>query len=559
MVKDSLRTLLTGAVERAHRSGALKSAEAVIEIETPRQAGHGDLASNLAMTLTRSEHRAPRDIAADILAHLEDPEGLIAKTEVAGPGFINFTFSRAVWQAVAPRVLTAGPDYGRSAIGAGRKVQVEFVSANPTGPLHVGHGRGAAVGDAVAGLLAAVGYDVQREYYINDAGRQMLILGGSVFYRYLQALGRPAEQPEEMYRGDYIADLAARAVAEHGDSLADLDPAQGAKALYPQAAAAILDSIREDLAGFGVEFNEWFSEKSLHDSGRLAEILDGLKAGDVAYEKDGAWWYRTEQRGDEKDRVLVKSSGDLTYFAADVAYHADKFNRGFEWIIDVWGADHHGYIPRMKAMVQGLGKDKDQLTLKLVQLVNLLRGGEPVQMSTRAGEFVTLREVVDEVGRDPCRFIFLTRRSDSHLDFDLELAKQKSMDNPVYYVQYAHARVASIGRKARQEAELDFPTADGFDPALLTDEAELTLLRQMAAFPEMVAGAAQALEPHRVTYYLTELASAFHSYYNRSRVIVDDRQLSLARLGLVKAVQTVIAAGLGLLGVDAPQRMDREE
>jgi len=558
-VKERLRSLLVESLEKARRAGALRTSEANIELEKPRQEGHGDWATNLAMTLARQEKKPPRQVAQIILEHLAEGDGFIARVEVAGPGFINFFLSDSVWRQTALEVLRAGRTYGFNAeLGRGRRIQVEFVSANPTGPLHVGHGRGAAVGDALANLLQATGHEVEREYYINDAGRQMLILGRSVFVRYLQLLGRQVELPEESYRGEYVKDLAAEMVRRHGPAYADLDMEAAARLFFPQAAAEILAGIKRDLAGFGVEYNVWFSESSLLQAGRMEALLARLEESGLAYKSEGALWYRTQEQGDEKDRVLVKSNGDLTYFATDVAYHTDKFDRGFDWVIDVWGADHHGYVPRMDAAVRALSQGGMKFTAKLVQLVNLLRGGEPVAMSTRAGEFVTLAEVVEEVGRDACRFIFLTRRSDSPLDFDLDLARQQSMDNPVYYVQYVHARVCSILRKASPDL-LDSPEVGRAELERLAEPEEIGLLKLLAQFPEVVRGAAEALEPHRVTYYLTELAAAFHNCYNRHRVLSDDFELSRARLALALAVRQVVANGLGLLGVSAPERMDRED
>ena len=557
-MRKNLEALLRKALAGARNQGLLSGAEVAIEIEKPRQGGHGDLATNLALILAGKEKKPPREVAGIIIDHLGETNGFIDKVEIAGPGFINFTLSDKVWRQVARDVLEQGEAFGRSEEQKPGSIQVEFVSANPTGPLHVGHGRGAALGDALANLLDAAGYQVQREYYINDAGRQMLILGGSVFYRYQQLLGRNQAEPEELYKGDYIKDIAAKMVEKYGPAHLDLDPDKAALLFYPPAAEMILDGIRTDLAGFGVDFDLFFSEKSLHDSGRLKEILEELKVQGVAYESEGALWYKTEEHGDEKDRVLVKSNGDLTYFAADVAYHTDKFQRGFSRVIDIWGADHHGYIPRMTAAVEGLSKGRMELTCKLVQLVNLLRSGQPVQMSTRAGEFVTLSEVVDEVGRDACRFLFLTRRSESHLDFDLDVAKSQSLDNPVYYVQYAHARVASIHRKA-DEVGVRTPPLDQAALDRLVEPEELNILKNLAQFPEFIASAAEALEPHRLTYYLTDLASSFHNYYNRHRVLTDDPELTGARLVLADAVQQVVRNGLGILGVSAPFRMDREE
>lgn len=554
----ALRALLDQGLAAARAAGVLSSPAPDYEISPPRQDSHGDLASNLALIMAKPEKKNPRLIAQIILDHLPENK-LIDRTEIAGPGFINFFLSQAVWADVVNRILEQGSAFGRSDLGAGKKAQVEFVSANPTGPLHVGHGRGAAVGDVIASVLDATGYDVEREYYINDAGRQMLLLGKSVLARGREAAGKPFEMPEDGYQGEYIRDVAADLLAERPELFDLADKDEAVREIFQAAGKKILAVIADDLKVFGIDYQVWFSEREhLHESGRLDQILDDLRARDIAYFKDGAWWYRTEAHGDEKDRVLVKASGDKTYFAADVGYHADKFARGFDWVIDVWGADHHGYIPRMQAAVEGMGYRREQLTMKLVQLVTLLRRGQPVTMGKRSGQFITLREVVDEVGPDACRFIFLTRRSDTPLEFDLELAKTQSMDNPVYYVQYAHARICSIKRKAAEE-NLIVPGPGQADLSLLTEPEENALIRTMADFGEMIIGAARDLEVHRITYYLTELASRFHSYYNVSRVITDDRPLSLARLALVEAAAQVIANGLNLLGVSAPEEMIRED
>lgn len=554
----ALRALLDQGLAAARAAGVLSSPDPDYEVSPPRQESHGDLASNLALVLAKPERKNPRQIAQIILDHLPENK-LIDRTEIAGPGFINFFLSQAVWADVVNRVLEQGKAFGRSNLGADKKVQVEFVSANPTGPLHVGHGRGAAVGDVIASVLDAAGYDVEREYYINDAGRQMLLLGESVLARGREAAGKPFEMPEDGYQGEYIRDVAADLLAERPELFDLADKGEAVREIFKAAGKKILAIIADDLKVFGIDYQVWFSEREhLHESGRLNQILDDLRDRDIAYFKDGAWWYRTEAHGDEKDRVLVKANGDKTYFAADVGYHADKFARGFDWVIDVWGADHHGYIPRMQAAVEGMGYRQEQLTMKLVQLVTLLRRGQPVTMGKRSGQFITLREVVDEVGSDACRFIFLTRRSDTPLEFDLELAKTQSMDNPVYYVQYAHARICSIKRKAAEE-NLTVPGPGQADLSLLTEPEENALIRTMANFGEMIDGAARDLEVHRITYYLTELASRFHSYYNVSRVITDDRPLSLARLALVEAAAQVIANGLNLLGVSAPEEMIRED
>jgi arginyl-tRNA synthetase len=439
-------------------------------------------------------------------------------------------------------------------MGRGHNVQVEFVSSNPTGPLHVGHGRGAAVGDSVASILAFSGYEVQREYYINDSGRQIRTLGLSVLLRYRALFGETVNFPETCYQGDYIKDMARALKEKHGDGLLAQDEDDAVSACARYAAGLIIDGIRQDLLDFGVSFDQWFSEQSLYDTGRVEACIARLRENLLVYEKDGALWFKTSDFGDEKDRVVVRNNGITTYFASDIAYHQEKFERGFDTVIDVWGADHHGYIPRMKAAVEASGTNPDQFQVILVQLVNLLRGGEPVAMSTRAGEFVTLQDVVKEVGRDAARFLFLTRHYDSTLDFDLEVAKQKSNDNPVYYVQYVHARIASICRKA------DIPLADGeaLDPqalATLTTPDDVQLIKLLNRYPDIIATSARFREPHRVTFYLMTLAGAFHSYYNRQRVLTDDPVATKGRLYLVTAVQKVIRNGLTLLGVSAPERM----
>jgi arginyl-tRNA synthetase len=555
-VKKMLYERVLASIESARQAGVLTGTGQPngLTVEVPRDATHGDWATNAALVLAKPERKAPRDLAQIIIDHLDDPEGFIEKTDIAGPGFINFTLSAKWWHRVVKNILAQGQSYGRVDIGENKKVQVEFVSANPTGPLHVGHGRGAAVGDALASLLDAAGFDVEREYYINDAGRQMHTLGRSVWYRYLELNGKSVDFPDDHYQGDYIRDLAQELKDKHGDRFVEMTDHDAVAEIYPWAAEQIGNGIRDDLAAFGVEYNVWFSEKSLYNNGLLKATLDDMRERGHIYDKDGAVWFATEKLKDDKDRVLIKSSGDHTYFASDIAYHRDKFKRGFDTVIDIWGADHHGYVGRMKAAVEALGYDRDQLQVLLVQLVNLLRGGTPVAMSTRAGQFVTLKEVVDEVGVDAARFLFLTRSSDSPLDFDLELAKTQTKDNPVYYVQYAHARITSVFKKAEAEGftEVDPESAD---LTLLVEEEELGLMKFLAGFPQLVEGAALAREPHRLTHYLTELAKKFHPYYNRHKFVSEDKALSRSRLVLAQAVRQIVANGLGLLGVSAPDSM----
>jgi arginyl-tRNA synthetase len=452
------------------------------------------------------------------------------------------------------QVLTQGSTYGACNLGRGKKVQVEFVSANPTGPLHVGHGRGAAVGDSVASILAFCGYDVQREYYINDSGRQIQTLGRSVLLRAKEQLGQDIAFPEECYQGDYIRDLAREIIETKGEAFINGDETEVLEACARYAAAANIAVIRQVLLDFGIDFQHWFSEQSLYDSGRVDQILERMKASGRVYFQEGAWWFKSSAYGDEKDRVVIRANGQTTYFASDIAYHQDKFARGFETVIDVWGADHHGYIPRMTAAVAAGGQSPDQFQVILVQLVNLLRGGQPVAMGKRSGEFVTLKDVIDEVGRDAARFIFLTRDYASPLDFDLEVAKQKNNDNPVYYVQYVHARIASILRKAADQG-IGPPGWRASAGTLLTAPEEIQLIKAMARYGEILALAAETLAPHRVTFYLINLAALFHAYYNKHRVLEGDTELTHARLCLILAVQTVIRNGLTLLGVSAPEQM----
>lgn len=554
-MKTRLAEQIRQAARRAFEAGGLASDEfPAVHVEEPKLEAHGDFSTNFAMVSAASQKMPPRKIAEAVIAHLEAGPGWLEKTEIAGPGFINFYLKPTAWHPELSRIHTEDARYGFGDIGGGQPVQVEFVSANPTGPLHVGHGRGAAVGDTVGNILAACGYDVQKEYYINDSGRQIRTLGRSVYLRYRELCGAPVDFPADCYQGDYIREIAAAVRRSHGDALMGPDEDAAVDLCARWAADEILAGIRSDLAAFGVSYDRWYSEQSLYDADIVAATLAEFKDQGIVYEKDDALWFRTSDFGDEKDRVVVRGNGQTTYFASDIAYHRDKYRRGFEKVIDVWGADHHGYIPRMKAAVQATGRDPQQLQIILVQLVNLLRGGVPVAMSTRAGEFVTLRDVVDEVGADAARFLFLTRHYDSPLDFDLELAKQQTNENPVYYVQYVHARISSIIRKA---AERDAGSAD-FDPdavAGLLEPEEIALIKTLGRYPETVAAAAENLEPHRITFYLMGLASAFHAYYNRHRVLGDDPVMTRGRLCLVEAVRKVIRNGLTLLGVSAPERM----
>jgi arginyl-tRNA synthetase len=502
---------------------------------------------------------SPRKIAQSLVSSIEasgEIGSLIEKVEIAGPGFINFFLSTEAWHPVVDRILEQDKRYGASDYGKKERVQVEFVSANPTGPLHVGHGRGAAVGDSVGNILSFAGFDVQKEYYINDSGRQIKTLGTSVWLRLQQKIGKDIEFPDDCYKGDYIKDLACEILEKEGQAFVQKDTNEAIAVCAKYAAKQILETIKQDLINFGVNFDQWFSEQSLYDSGRVQKAIEDYKSKDLIYKEEGALWFRTQDFGDEKNRVVVRNNGLTTYFASDIAYHMEKYERGFDRVIDVWGADHHGYIKRIDASVVASGRKSRQFEVILVQLVNLLRGGKPFQMSTRAGEFVTLKDIIDEVGKDAARFMFLSRSYDSGLDFDLELAKQKNADNPVYYVQYVHARITGILLKAKQENilhDIDFNQGEYLN--LLSAPEEINLMKILNTFKDSVEKSAQTLHPHVIFTYLMTLASAFHGYYNKHKVITDNKELTLARLSLVLSVKKVIRNGLTLLGVTAPERM----
>ncbi len=554
-MKQTVTDILLQALAHAREAGALKlDAHPAITLETPREKNHGDLATTLALTLAKAEGKPPRKIAEIILSHITDPEGVIARTEIAGPGFINFFLRQDRWRETLFDIDAEGDRYGLPDVGKGEKVLVEFVSANPTGPLHVGHGRGAAVGDALANLLAATGFDVRREFYINDAGRQVRLLALSVYSRYQQALGKDVPFPEDGYHGSYIEEIAKGFIALQGDKYLGTPFDECVDVFAGYAKEAMLEDIRKDLDAFGVRFDTWFSEKSLLADGSVKSSLEELMESRNLYDKDGALWLRSTIFGDDKDRVVVKKDGDYTYLATDIAYHRNKLGRGFKTLVNIWGADHHGYIPRVQAVVQAFGHPRESLQVLLVQLVTLLRHGQPVPMSKRAGDFVTLRDVVQEVGADAARYIFLTRRSDSHLDFDLDVAKEQSRENPVYYVQYAHARLASLFREAETRG-IAVPARDAADVSLLDVEEEQNIIKMLAKYPEVVEEAALAHEPHRLTFYLQDLAGLLHNYYFKHRVITEDTGRTGARLFLLKQVRTVIRSSLNILGVNAPERM----
>ncbi len=554
-MKRKIKNLINSALSAAYASGDLNSPEfPEVLIEEPKVEAQGDFATNLAMIMASTQKMAPRKIAETIIRHISKPDSFFDKVETAGPGFINFFINGRAWYPVLKQVHQLGPKYGAVNIGRGAKIQIEFVSANPTGPLHVGHGRGAAVGDSMANILKFCGFNVEKEYYINDSGRQIRTLGRSVFFRYKELFGEVIDFPDDCYQGKYIVELAGEVKDLDGDKLLKIEEESAVQKCAEFAAAKILDGIKKDLASFGISFDNWFSEQSLFDSGKVAAAIKKFQDKKIIYGKDGALWFKTTIFGDEKDRVVVRKNGLTTYFASDIAYHNDKIERGFERIIDVWGADHHGYIPRIAASIEASGADRSRFNVILIQLVNLLRAGEPVAMSTRAGEFVTLDDVLQEVGRDAARFIFLTRNYDSPLDFDLELAKKKTNDNPVYYVQYVHARISSIIKKGRENGIDDIAwNAEAVD--MLKEPEEIGLLKAMHRFPEVVEQSAGKLEPHRITFYLMSLAASFHAYYNRHRVLNDDPLLSCGRLYLVLAVKIIIRNGLALLGVSAPENM----
>ncbi|MFO0707357.1 MAG: arginine--tRNA ligase [Nitrospira sp.] len=569
-VQEQVANAVQGALSGAKAKGQLKMESwPTVTLDAPKRPEWGDLATTVAMALAASEKRAPHDIAQIIVDNLPSREQLFERIEIVRPGFLNLTLKPAIWLEVLREIERKGAAYGTSAVGTGKRVLVEYVSANPTGPLHVGHGRGAAVGQALARLLKAVGYDVVSEYYINDAGRQMKLLGASVAARLRELIGQAVNFPEDGYHGEYIREVAQRIQHSDGTLLATLSPADAEQRCRELAYQALLQLIREDLAALGIEFESWFSEASLLASGAVDQAFADLKQQDLIFENEGALWFRSSKFGDEKDRVVRKQDGECTYLASDIAYHRDKLRRGYDLLIDVWGADHHGYIPRMQAVMQAYGHPKERLQVVLVQLVKLLRGGVEVKMSKRSGEFITMREVIDEVGADAAKFFFLMRDSRTHLDFDLELAKQRSSDNPVYYVQYAHARIASLWRVAAARG-IACPTAAEVDLSVLMDPDELGLIRKLSAYPEVLEASALAFEPHRVTYYLQQLAAQLHTFYNKHRILppaadqdsveapVSEEvspSVTAARLVLMRAVQQVIKNGLGVLGISAPDQM----
>jgi len=527
-----------------------------VQIEPPREKKFGDIATNIAMLLSKELKDSPRNIAEKIKDFiLNNHSEFIEKIDIAGPGFLNFTLSKSFWQKEILEILNKEEKYGQCDFGKGKKVLIEYVSANPTGPLHVGHGRGAAVGDSLSRILKFAGFDVSTEYYINDAGRQIKILGKSIYIRYKQLLGFDDQLDDDSYKGEYIIDIAKLIMEKYGKDLLNLPQDEAITICSDFGKDIILQQIKEDLKKFRVSHDLWFSEKALVMDGAVENAFSALKDKELIYEKDGALWFSSTKFGDDKDRVLKKSNGDLTYFASDIAYHKNKLDRGFELLIDIWGADHHGYIPRMKAAIEALGRDREDLQVILIQLVNLVRGGKQVSMSTRAGEFVTLAQVIDEVGVDAARFIFLSRKSDSHLDFDLDLAKQKTMENPVYYCQYAHARICSVFSKAKERnIQLNIEPEKVIDK--LIQEEEIEILKKINEFQDIIMTCARLLSPHILTFYVIDLAGLFHKYYNKYPILGAKEDMVIkARLYLLKAVRQILQTSLCLLGVSAPERM----
>jgi arginyl-tRNA synthetase len=557
MIEEQLARIVREAVAAAAVELGLEDVPEAIEVVRPRQKEHGDYTTNIALALAPRIVRNPRDVAAIIVKHLPSA-GFVAKAEVAGPGFINFFLAHGWLYEEMDEVERLGPAYGRVDVGAGERVQVEFVSANPTGPLHVGHGRGAAVGDALARLLEAAGYRVEREYYVNDAGTQAALFGASLEARYLQRFGREAEIPEGGYHGNYMIDLAEEIAAHAGEGLLDLPPQERRDRLAHEGVSRELDAIRASLERMNVRIETWFRESTLRVEGRIDQAVQLLRDRGLAYEDDGAVWFRSSRFGDEKDRVLIRSNREPTYFAADCAYLREKFARGFDRLIYVWGADHHGAVQRLQGAVQAYGYELDRVEFILYQLVALYRGGEPVRMSKRTGDIITLDEVVDEVGPDAARYTLLTRSNDTALDFDIELVKSQTLENPVYYVQYAHARIASILRFAGEQG-IALEPFEKVRAEELVHETELDLLRKIAELPEQVRFAAEGRAPYRLTRYVEDLAAAFHRFYTECRVVTDDPDLTQARMHLASATKQVIGNVLAILGVSAPDTMERLE
>jgi len=554
-IKERVTNHLIEAANSAKAAGELNFSELPsCVLEEPRERQHGDLATNLAMVLAKQAKRSPREIAATLIKHLDTNETWIESSEIAGAGFINFRLNPLWLTEVIGEVSKAGDSYGKVDIGKGQKIQVEFVSANPTGLLHMGNARGAALGDSLASLLSMAGYEVSREFYINDAGNQIHNFALSLEARYLQLLGQDAIFPEGGYHGEDLIDTVKGLIAKVGDKYLTVEQVLRREFLVRYALDEKMRDIRETLHDFGVEYDVWFNEQSLHDSGAVRSTMEDLEKKGYIYEKEGALWLKSTLFGDEKDEVVVRSNGTPTYFAADIAYHRNKFERGFNQVINIWGADHHGHVARMKGAMSALGYDADNLQIILMQLVRLIQNGEVVRLSKRSGQYITLRELMDEVGKDAARFFFNLRDPDSTVDFDLDLARAQSSDNPVYYVQYAHARLCSILRQAQELGDTEAPPLKE-DLIRMDSTEERDLLKKIADLPSEILVAARLMEPHRLARYVLDLAALFHTFYNCQRVLVDDEGLRRARLSLVRAVKQVISNVLGILGVSAPERM----
>lgn len=553
MIQDILSKLIAEALDKAKLEGKLPIMEIPeVMLEHPREKAHGDWATNIALVLAGKIKMPPRAVAQAIVESLNDAQSYLEKVEIAGPGFINFYLSNKWLYEALALVKEQGKKFGHSNVGAGQKILIEFVSANPVGPMHIGHGRWAAVGDTLANVMSANGYDVKREFYINDYGNQMNIFAESVAARYAELLGRDVHFPEEGYRGEYIKDIAREIIAEENDKYMTISEEDRTEIFKERAYMQVLDHLKKTLAEMGVIFNFWFSERALHELSLVKKTIEELRERGYVYDSEGAVWFKTTAFGEEKDRVLVRANGEPTYFAADIAYHRNKLERGFDKMINIWGADHHGYVGRMKAAIQALGYPEDKLEIIIGQLVNLLRGGEPVRMSKRTGEMVTLDELLEEVGRDAVRFFFLMRSTDSPLDFDIELAKEQSNENPVYYVQYAHARISSIIRYAEAEG-VDLSGKINYNR--LETGPELDLIRKLTEWPEILERASRQRALHPLTAYAQELAAAFHYFYTKCRVVGEDKELSTARMSLSEATRTVLQSVLHVLGVSAPERM----
>lgn len=552
MIRSQLKNVLDGCFDEGVTEGLwTDGAAGKFTVELPRHEGQGDFSTNMALVLAGIEKKNPRDLAKIIAEKLSASTELVERVEIAGPGFVNIFINHDIWRGLIPEIISSGNNFGKSRVGCGRKVMVEFVSANPTGPLSIGHGRQAILGDSIARLLEATGHDVFREYYYNDAGRQMRVLGESTRARYLELLGEKVEFPEDGYQGQYIIDIAQSLKDEKGQSLKDH---QDVTPFKKQAENFIFKDISATLERMGIAFDNYYNEQSLYEDGHIDDVIAELKAKGYVYEKDNAVWFKTTAFGQEQDRVIIKSTGEPTYRLPDIAYHREKFRRNFDWLIDVFGSDHIATVPDVLSGVKALGYDPDKVTVVLHQFVTLTRDGKQVKMSTRKANFVTVDELLDEVGVDPVRFFFMMRKADSQLEFDLDLATRQSQENPVYYVQYGYARLCAIQRQAVEKG-LGNPEFDVLESALLTEPEELNLLKAMSAFPAAIETSALELAPHKVIFYLMELAAQLHSYYNKHKVITDDIPLSRARLCLIKALQVVLKSGLDIVGLSAPKRM----